>query len=286
MGHNSRCAEATRPGCRCTGCGGAQHGWQGTFTIAAEPTGRRAREFADDREKDWQNKPKSLTVAQAAVGCALADIVGWLHREKALLEGAQEVTRPFDRRKDDPERGRLLREIENRLGPDRTKMFQGWAVDVHFWCELLAQAAHALESLRRVYRHGLQAVDVLLARARETAERLVLQVVDEHLGQPPGLGRQEVQTVIRLATGSLFETLPLAVRGALGADAIFEFIWPVRVLAVVMCKDPSKHEAVCQYCLDPICVFTRAKVRTEVRDRLLENLKREWLPLTAELSQQ
>ncbi|MBX6769170.1 MAG: hypothetical protein IRY90_18810 [Actinomadura rubrobrunea] len=226
-----------------------------------------------------------MTQAQAAVGCAVADIVAWLHREAELLARAREVTRPFDRSSDDPERGRLLREIENRLGPDKTKRFQGWAVDKHFWCELLAQAAHALERLRQAYENGLRAVEMLLAWARQTAESMVLQVVEEHLGRPPGLGREDVRTVIGLAAGSLFEAVPLPVRGVLGSDDIFELIWPIRVLAVVMCKDPSKHEAVCQYCLDPICVFARAKVRTEVRDRLLENLKREWLPLTADLSQ-
>ncbi|GAA4081226.1 hypothetical protein [Actinomadura miaoliensis] len=285
MGHNSRCGEATRPGCRCTGCGGAQHGWQGTFIIASEPTGQRARQFADDRERDWLNKRNGLTRAQAAIGCAVADIVLWLRREAPLLAGTREVTGPFDRGGDDPERGRLLSEIENRLGPDKTKRFQSWAVANHFWCELLARAAHVLDELRQMYEGGLRAVEMLLARAGQTAERMMLRVVEDHLGWPPGLGRDDVQTVIGLATRSLFENVPLAARMALGSDDLLELIWPIRVLAIVMCKDPSKHEAVCRYCLDPICASARAEVRTEVRDRLLGNLKREWLPLTADLSQ-
>lgn len=219
------------------------------------------------------------------MGCAIADIVAWLQREAELPAGAKEVTRPFDRSGDDPERGRLLREIENQLGLGGTKSFQSWAVDRHFWCELLAQAAHVLETLRQAYESGLRAVETLVARAREATESVVLQVVEVHLGRPPGLDRTDVQTVIGLASGSLFQVVPLTVRGVLGGEGLFDLIWPIRVLAVVMCKDPSKHEAVCQYCLDPICVFARAEVRAEVRDRLLGTLKHEWLPLTADLSQ-
>lgn len=276
MAHNAPCANAMHPGCRCSGCGGAQHGWQGALAIAADGSGGGPRRFAEARENDWFNKPPKLNRRQAAVGSARADIIMWLHRDTELHEGAVRVAQPFDVRKTEPELGRVLREFAANLGPDKTKVFQTWAVETHFWCELLAQAAGALNRFRREYERARQAVeDVLVQR--------------EDPDWPESLDRREA---IGLAVRLVWKyVLPAAVAasGLAGAvlplprlDDVSKLIWPIRVLAVAMCPDPSNHKAVCRYCLDPICTFAKAEVRREVRQRLLQHLPEDWIPLIAE----
>jgi len=57
--------------------------------------------------------------------------------------------------------------------------------------------------------------------------------------------------MVRRAVDLLFELLPRAA-GLPAAEDGFELIWPTRVLACLMCKDPSEHPAVREYCLNPI----------------------------------
>lgn len=278
MAHNAPCATAIHPGCKCTGCGGAQHGWQGMLDIADDPSGEGPTRFADAREDEWSNKPGKLTWPQAAIGCARAAIITWLHRDNGLRKATTRAAQPFDVRQAEPERGRVLRELSAELGPEKTKDFQKWAVETHFWCELLAQAAYALTLFRDQYK-----------RAREAVKDALVQ--REEPGWPHSLDRR---SVIGLAVRLVWKhVLPAigTVSGLSGAslprlDDIFKLIWPVRVLAVAMCPDPSRHKAVSQYCLDPICAFARAEVRQEVRQRLLKKLLDGWLPLVAGLNGQ
>lgn len=278
MAHNAPCATAIHPGCKCTGCGGAQHGWQGTLDIAADESGEGPKRFADAREDEWFNKPRKLTWPQAAIGCARAAIIAWLYRDSGLREAAVRAARPFDVRQAEPERGRVLRELSAELGPEKTKVFQAWAVETHFWCELLAQAAYALTQFRDQY-----------IRAREAVEDALVQ--REEPGWPRSLNRR---SVIGLAVRLVWKhVLPAigTVSGLTGAalpqlNDIFKLIWPIRVLAVAMCPDPSRHKAVSQHCLDPICAFAKAEVRREVRQRLLQKLPDDWLPLIAGLNGQ
>ena len=274
MAHNTPCATAVHPGCKCTGCGGAQHGWHGTFDIAADPSGEGPKRYSADREKEWSDKPRRLTYPQAAIGCARADIITWLHRDDVLRERTMQAAQPFDVRKAEPERGRVLRDLAAELGPAKTKAFQAWAVETHFWCELLAQTAHALTEFRDRYERARRAVEDVLAQQQDS-------------GWPSGLDRREViRLVVRLVWKYVLPAIASA-SGLAGAalprlDHVFRLIWPIRVLAVAMCPDPSRHEAVSRYCLDPICASAEAEVRKEVRQRLIARLRPEWIPLIAE----
>jgi hypothetical protein len=49
--HRPNCANAQNPGCVCSGCGGALHGWQGWTQLASDPQSTR-----DDRRHRINSK--------------------------------------------------------------------------------------------------------------------------------------------------------------------------------------------------------------------------------------
>jgi hypothetical protein len=53
-------------------------------------------------------------------------------------------------------------------------------------------------------------------------------------------------------------------------------IWPARVLAVLMCREPRRHRAVREYCVKPIVEKGTAKIKEEVKDRLRQAFPFEW----------
>jgi hypothetical protein len=81
--------------------------------------------------------------------------------------------------------------------------------------------------------------------------------------------------MMREAVSLTFELLPRAA-GLPTPDEIFRLIWPVCVLACLMCKDPSKHSAVREHCLNPILRWGEARVRDEVRERMGWTFPDEW----------
>ena len=101
--HPGSCAKATRPGCKCTNCGGTQHGWSNWVAIAREPepvrTEKRMRIIR--ALTDWWSAkhggkpaakvhPKELTVDLMRIDCA-----DWLARSAA---GSAPDSAPLPRR--------------------------------------------------------------------------------------------------------------------------------------------------------------------------------------------
>ncbi|WP_460350171.1 hypothetical protein [Actinoallomurus acanthiterrae] len=80
---------------------------------------------------------------------------------------------------------------------------------------------------------------------------------------------------MRKAVDLVFELLPHAA-GLPAPKHVFELIWPVRVLACLMCKDPSEHSAVRQYCPNPILQWGEARVREKERKRMGWTFPDEW----------
>ncbi|MGI5328410.1 hypothetical protein [Actinomadura nitritigenes] len=72
------------------------------------------------REKDGEESPARLTWGQAAIGCARADVIHWLHTDRNLLRcarAAQAIS--FEDAADVPESGMVLREVAEHLGAER-----------------------------------------------------------------------------------------------------------------------------------------------------------------------
>lgn len=260
MAHNHSCAQARLPGCECE-CRGARHGCQGAFEVA-DGSEDVVRAYVAQREEDWCTRPSGINRRQAAIGCARADVVHWLHRDRDLLKRtktAQETA--FEDVPSESTWGWVLRRLTEQLGPQRMQEFQDWAGQTHFWCELLAQMACAITHYEELRGRMFQAVEDAISQRD-------VQVLPDGLLSAGALS-VAVQLAWRYLLASIVASSGAGSLAALLAHGNIEpLIWPIRVLAVLMCPDASRHSAVREYCWEPIIRYGSAEVRQEVRERL------------------
>ncbi|TYK43092.1 hypothetical protein [Actinomadura decatromicini] len=216
------------------------------------------------RESEWDLNARSarLTRRQAAIGCAKADVVHWLHRDRRLLDcarTAQELS--FEDTPDEPTQGMVLRRVADHLGPQLMAEFQQWARRTHFWCELLAQMAYALAQYEKVRGRIFRMVENTLLQQDE-------QPVPDALRHAGAIGsavqwswRYVLASVVAASGAGSLATL-------LAGGDVQRLLWPIRVIAVLMCPDAARHAAVREHCWEPIVRLARAEVRDTVRERL------------------
>ncbi|RKS73197.1 hypothetical protein BZB76_3887 [Actinomadura pelletieri DSM 43383] len=293
-GHSTNCAKARTPPCACS-CGGAEHGWQGALAIAADPSDEDLRELTRNAEDSWyagkgkaENAgtrarkpwPQTKDGQLAAIGSFVADVVRWLRRDRTLYRATDELGEPFcisrktpdgSRRK--PTQDEHQRFVEShviwRLRSDFDKpgidAFQAKARAAHFWCELLAQTANALKKYEEQYDRAQQAVVSALMSAGEE--------------RPDGwTALFQHADVMRRAVELVFENLPRLATGGLVLKDVFSLRWPICVLAVLMCREPRRHQAVLEHCVKPIAEHGSAEIREQVKDRLREAFPLHWPP--------
>ena len=271
MAHNKKCAEARFPRCDCE-CGGSRHGCQGVFNVA-DGTREDVLFYREQREKDWVEKPSNLTWGQAAIGCAQADVAHWLHRDRNLLVCARAAQRvSFEDTPDEPAQGLVLRRVTEHLGQQQMEGFQVWARETHFWCEVLAQMARALALYEEVRER-------MFAMVEDAFQRGGGQALPDGLSRAGAIG-SAVQWTWRYVLASV-----VAASGAgslmalLSSGNVQPLLWPVRVIAVLMCPDASRHRAVREYCWQPIAGLVSAEVRHEVRERLAQVFSEDPWPM-------
>lgn len=298
-GHSAACERAQQPLCACS-CGGAEHGWQGALAIAAAPSGEELREFRRNADESWEavrreaensnarrrkSWPETGRGQSAAIGSFIADLVRWLRRDQKMYEATKQVGERFrvsrDKNPDAPRRpleheeherfveGHVIPRLRREFGDRRIDVFQAKARAAHFWCELLAQTANALHMFEERYDQAQQAVVRGLTRDGEARPDGWTAVLAE-------------EAVIRRAVALVFEYLPGIVTGGVVAGDVFPLVWPVRALAVLMCREPRRHEAVRVYCVRPIVEYGSAEIREQVKERLRQAFPFDWpAPFTA-----
>lgn len=206
-------------------------------------------------------------------------MIRWLRRDRHLCEATEQLGEQFRISRDaDPDapRRRLTTEEEERFveahvipglrkefGDQRIKSFQKKAAQVHLWCELLAQTAHALDEFKDRYDRAKKAVVAALTSADER--------------RPDGWTALLVdKDVIERAVNLVFKHLPRVATGSITVEDTFRLIWPARVLAVFMCREPRRHPAVREYCVKPIVRYGAAEIRERVKDRLRQAFPLDW----------
>lgn len=293
-GHSANCAKARTPPCACS-CGGAEHGWQGALAIAADRSDKDLRKLIDDAEDSWyagkgkaENSsirprkpwPQTKNGQSAAIGSFVAEVVRWLRRDRNVYRATDKLGEPFcisRKTPDDPRRSPTEEEhqqfVETHVIPRLRRefddlhidAFQAKALAAHFWCELLAQVADALKTYADQYDRAQQAVVNVLTSADE-----------QHPDGWTSLLRQK--DVIKRAVELVFEYLPPLATGGLVTKDVSSLLWPVRVLALLMCREPRRHPAVLEYCVKPITEHGQAEIREQVKDRLQEAFPLHWPP--------
>jgi hypothetical protein len=290
--HSINCENATQPKCVCKGCGGAEHGWPGAVRIASDPSGRKLTELVRAADKQWEGLARIRDAGgeptgkarRAAIKGALAAVTAWLHRDGDLRGQLEAIGEPLHRKPQDerrdgggrrprrrprtPEEERefveahVLPRLVKEFGTSRVAEFQARAVEAHFWCELFAQTVRALDEYRGLYEGAKRFVVDALTAGNAPHSPLWASILP-------------YQHMVHWAVDLVFELLPRAA-GLPATEDVFELIWPTRVLACLMCKDPSEHPAVREYCLNPILRWGQARVREEVRQRMGWTFPDEW----------
>lgn len=134
--------------------------------------------------------------------------------------------------------------------PDHVKV----ALADHFWCDLLAHFAHAIDE-------GLRHIDSVPDRIADW-----VMTSREQSGWRP-----LEDWVVRAAAKSLWKRArTVTFLGLLNRPVVLP---ATRLLAVLICKAPERHRAVVEYCLDPL----DKQLLAAIKDRLVEVLW-EWLP--------
>ncbi|MFC5185978.1 hypothetical protein [Actinomadura harenae] len=213
-------------------------------------------------EDEWRDRPAGMSFGQAVIGCARADVVHWLHRDRDLLECARAAqATAFEDDPDTPTRGMVLRKLTELLGPDPMEGFQEWACKSHFWCELLAQMACALAQYEKIRGQMFRWVEGVLHRHGE-------HPLPDDLRQAGVIGAA-VQWSWRYVLASIVVASGAGSLATLLAKGdVHKLLWPIRVMAVLMCPDASGHPAVREHCWEPIVRLADAEVRKVVRERL------------------
>ncbi|QFU94544.1 hypothetical protein [Amycolatopsis sp. YIM 10] len=306
--HYPSCEKATSETCRCGWCAGTRHGWQDAVEIARDPSSQRYEDLRKSTEKNWGEifrkqleTSRKLTVRplkRAAGKLLKVDLIGWLrrsakasaddakttpptgesetrenkpeddqHRESAsppdgqsdLLDQIDSLAKVMfngvgpDKKRPGPTTG-IISKIERDLGRELPKATRQAMAD-HFWCDILAHLAHdlnqALTAIDKIPAH----VTELVIKARANENRAPIEEVIV------GLAVKHVWNYL--------QTLTLFGLVAKGKATIVA----LRVLAILMCKQPDRHKAVVQYCVDPL----GKHLKEETKERLKTTLQ-DWLP--------
>lgn len=288
-GHSKGCERAERPPCACR-CGGAEHGWQGALAIATASSDGELRRLEREADQAWKQAeggtgkgkpgPQTADGRQAAIKTFTAEVIRWLRRDRNLCEATKQLGEPFrishDTYPDAPREGHSSEKQKNlfvdthvipglreEFGDQRIDDFQKKARNAHFWCELLAQTAHALDEFRGQYDRAKKAVVTVLTSYGEQRPDGWISLLRE-------------QDVIERAVELVFKYLPRLATGGVAVEGAFSLIWPARVLAVLMCREPRRHPAVREYCIGPIVQYGRARIREWVKDRLRRAFPCDW----------
>lgn len=126
----------------------------------------------------------------------------------------------------------VLEHIEQDVGPLRPGTRQAMAD--HFWCELLVQLVVVIEESNRLLSSVPDKVAKEIVKSRRANGLTKIQ-----------------RKVVAASARQVWKRLS----GALGLTAISDAkaLLPVlRILAVLMCKSPSRHTAVITHCVDPL----------------------------------
>ena len=291
-GHSKSCERAERPPCTCS-CGGGEHGWQGALAIASASSEEPLRNFARKADEGWaavvgqgentpsgRSKPPAQTAAgqQAAVKTFVAAVIRWLRDDQDLYETTEQLGDPFrisrDKDPDDPRRrptaeehdrfveGHVIPRLRREFGDQRIDAFQRQAARTHFWCELLAQTARVLHECGERYD--------------QVKERVVSVLTSRDEQHPDGWSALLPEQEIMERAVELVWTHLQRIAAGLALEDVFRLARPIRVLAVLMCREPRRHPAVLEHCIKPIIGHTAAELWEQAKDRLRQAFPFTW----------
>jgi hypothetical protein len=247
--HPPSCAKATRPGCKCTKCGGTQHDWSNWVEIAREPEPVRTekrmtiiRALTDwwsakhEGEPATEVHPKELIVDLVRIDCA-----GWLARSAA---GSAPDSAPIPRRTAQTEAAEASSGQPVVVGQADMRVPAGEPRGLSTDEAERAPVPHEVDPDRP------DEVEQVAAFARAMAQDIWQDVLDELDGSPAEL-----------------KTICLQMAHHVWCDLFIGFVQALEAFGKVIETVPGKAKEVIA---EAICRSSKQKVRSEVTERVVD----------------
>lgn len=229
MTHPKSCERAKQHQCRCSDCGGAQHGWPHGVALARDPSPAGRQEARERSELAWRKTqpPKgrrgpSKPRQAAATDSATVDLIDWLAENPSTIEHIQEVG--------DLLTGPVIKELDKRFGGSSPREARRRLTE-HFWCDLLVAVAEGIEKFSKAMDQVPEYVTAIILKSRK----------DE--GRSPLL-----EALVALAVRTAWEPF----KGMIRTIGVEELKRTCRILAVLICPAPEDHTAVQNGALLPL----------------------------------
>jgi len=275
--HRANCANAQRPECRCSGCGGSLHGWLGWADLAAESpqvrdaqrrrlaggltTGQRSGNLGlNDKNRQiylnlarlditdhlWATAPRPRPDGRLIVdgGADPASVTSDLGRMNLLARTIMGDTWP-----------EISADIDNLVRAEPTARDVKKSLAGHAWCSLLVALIQLIEKITRV-------VDLLNDEARQFVKDAVTRQVESKLSR---LITDAVINILVTRVWSAVTRLLEAHFPILNADTLRV----LRMLAVFTCPWVGRHRDVYVHALEPLMRDAREIIAVDVKTQLV-----------------
>lgn len=229
--------------------------FQRQYDDAVSTQRRRIAQKEKERDRGWLPKLTFKDCNSATEYARTVDIVDWLVLEHAprrqMLDLKGEISV-------------IAGEVADKLGNDRSKRRR---IADHVWCDLVASLVVAVEELSKL---GISIEELLADKVAENLTAITWEGVKRSRGQSYGL-RPNRRTdsiadprrardrragvsdeVLRYATQRVVSA---ALKTLVSADTSTTFatlLLKLRIIALLLCPDPSAHKLVWDHCLVPL----------------------------------
>ena len=251
MTHPQSCERAQRHQCRCSACGGVQHGWPYALDLAGDSSAAERQAERDRIDAKWAatRPPRGRRAASkprqaAATDSATVDLIDWLSENPRAIEHIQEVGNILT--------GSVVGELDRKFGGSEPREARRTFTD-HFWCDLLVAIAEGIrklsDALDRVPEYATDAI--LMSRKAERRTPLL-------------------DALVSLAVRTAWEPIKKVVETT-GIEELQRTCW---ILAVLICPAPEDHAAVRDGALFPLA---KEGLLETSRERLDQVFPADWV---------
>lgn len=277
--HNGACANAVGHACRCSGCGGALHGWQGWLDLAGgDPETRRARRKDLEDKNAEAREPK--TRRQVVMDLARLDVAEFLARtsQREVVDHSADATDGAGGQAGPTSEldylvllaRRTMADTWREVVPELERVVPaGVAVGevrremaTHLWCDLLI-------ALVQLVQDAHDALGLLSEKSKIATKRILL------MSSKRGLRRHVAEGVVDLVVGKFW----LALRGLIVAK--IPILGPaglraLRMLAMFSCPAPEAHYEVYEHAVVPLMKDVHGMISEEVKAQVVALVSERW----------
>ncbi|MBO4140357.1 hypothetical protein J5U46_09405 [Micromonospora tulbaghiae] len=280
--HRANCANAQGPGCKCSGCGGSQHGWQGWTSLAADrPEKRddRRRELKEKVEEDRRSGRQKFNAHNREIYFDLArlDITDYLWAADGRTRINGRLPRDVEPTSMSSDLGRMdtlaHQVMENpwyeiSAGIDSLVRNKADAREVkkrladHTWCGLLVALIQLIEKINKT-------VELLT----DTAKQFITDALSRRFDS--GLPRLVTDAVIRLVVDKVWSALARLLEAhfpLLGTDTLRV----LRMLAIFTCPSVEHHPEVYKHAVRPLMGDGHEIITDEIKTHVVTLFSAWW----------